>query len=281
MCMLSTSHFGSMTPPITVFLMHEILRVRSKIEPLILCFNLVFLIFCFVYTCEVTLPDGSVVNGWHLLPAGDTATRSAFITDSALREEYFDTSLREADSVVLSFHGNAGNRGTRDRVAEDRMLASQVSSGNCHVLAIDYRGFGESSGWLLPVHWPTEESTAEDTKALWSWLERKLLVAVESAQDVSEVKENETSSCKNFPSIFIYGHSLGCAISTQLASHLSSLSSPQPKEECTSTCDPSQSRSLQLSGLILVSPFTSVPEVARDYPYTAFLRLVPYATDVM
>lgn len=253
-----------------------------------------------IIVVKVTLSDGSVVNGWHLLPAGETATRSALLTDPELREQYFDAALRQADSIVLSLHGNAGNRGTKDRVAEDRMLASQASVGNCHVLAIDYRGFGESTGW--PSHWPSEESTAEDTGALWSWLESLLLSGQQQREEksgkdekvtgtpgdslddtcasaaqtsVSSDTEGSRSSCSargdttsKLPKVFIYGHSLGCAISTQLASHLSSRRGRVEDQ-------------LEPAGLILVSPFTSAPEVARDYPYTAFLRLVPYATDMM
>ena len=230
------------------------------------------------------------MNGWHILPAGETATTSALITDPVQREKYFDDSLRQARAVVLSLHGNAGNRGTRDRVAEDRMLASQAAAGGCHVLAIDYRGFGDSTGW--PTHWPSEESTSEDAMALWSWLESRVLVHVQEGEEergeeegaVSDVEEcsgestgreagttgsnSEWRRRQKRPSVFIYGHSLGCAISTQLASALSSRGSSVPA-------------GLQPAGLVLVSPFTSAPEVARDYPYTAFLRLVPYATELM
>lgn len=223
--------------------------------------------------CTVALPDGSEIRGWHLLPAGELATRSAQLSDIAEREMFFEASLLQADCVVLSLHGNAGNRGTRDRVAEDRMLASQAHSGNCHVIAIDYRGFGDSSGW--PTHWPSEESTAEDSMALWSWLEHRLISSVEGnpdkqPQDAVDTDKTCNHGCESkLPNVFIYGHSLGCAISTQLAGRLSSRTSTGSRH------------SLPLAGLILVSPFTSVADVARDYPYTAFLRLVPYAVDIM
>lgn len=210
-----------------------------------------------------------------MLPAGEAATRSAHITDPAEREDFFDNALRQADIVVLSLHGNAGNRGTRDRVAENRMLASQTRSRNCHVIAIDYRGFGDSTGW--PTHWPSEESTAEDSMALWRWLERRLLPGDtrngqydNASQDDDE--PDALARCNaTLPKVFIYGHSLGCAISTQLAGQLTS-GANSAKEDPVG---------LPLAGLILVAPFTSAAEVARDYPYTAFLRLVPYATDFM
>ena len=187
--------------------------------------------------------------------------------------------LRSADAVVLSLHGKAGNRGSKHRVAEYRMLTSQVSHNNCHVLVIDYRGFGDSMGW--PPFWPSEESTAEDTIALWHWLEERMrppTVKYESAKKTSDAytstsgesnmrPHNDSQDQINTTSVFIYGHSLGCAISIQLASHLSSSQSPSSR--------------LSLSGMILVAPFTSIPEVASVYPYTSFLRFVPYAADVM
>ena len=188
------------------------------------------------------------------------------IKNPELRQEYFDNALRQADVVVLSLHGNAGNRGSSHRVVENRMLASQIPSGNCHVLTIDYRGFGDSMGW--PPHWPSEESTAQDTIALWHWLEMFFLQTEDASDTCEDNAFNATPSYGSLPSVFIYGHSLGCATSIQLATYLSS----RPG---------SQAKSLHLSGLIMVAPFTSVPAVARDYPYTFFLRFLPNATDFM
>ena len=84
------------------------------------------------------------------------------------------------------------------------------------VLAIDYRGFGESDGEM-----PSEESVYEDAHAAWRW-----------------VVEREREPAKRF----VYGHSLGTAVATHLAS-----------DEGTRD---------GMGGLILEGAFTNLPEMA-------------------
>jgi alpha-beta hydrolase superfamily lysophospholipase len=84
------------------------------------------------------------------------------------------------------------------------------------VLAIDYRGFGESDGEM-----PSEESVYEDAHAAWRW-----------------VVERERDPSKRF----VYGHSLGTAVATHLASD------EGPRDG--------------MGGLILEGAFTNLPEMA-------------------
>ena len=84
------------------------------------------------------------------------------------------------------------------------------------VLAIDYRGFGESS-----ARSPTEQSANEDAEAAWAYL-RKLAPARKH---------------------FIFGHSLGGAMATQLAINHA-----------------------EADGLILEATFTNIPELITEYP---------------
>ena len=83
------------------------------------------------------------------------------------------------------------------------------------VLAIDYRGFGESS-----ARSPTEQSAGEDAEAAWDYL----------AKLAPERKR------------FIFGHSLGGAMATQLA-----IKRPEA------------------AGLILEATFTNIPELISEY----------------
>ena len=85
------------------------------------------------------------------------------------------------------------------------------------VLAIDYRGFGKSDGEM-----PSEESVYEDATAAWRWL---------VAQEPDASKR------------FVYGHSLGTAVATQLAI--------------------GQAASDGLGGLIIEGGFTSLPAMAN------------------
>ena len=90
--------------------------------------------------------------------------------------------------ALLYLHGSRWNlTGSSFRIAKWREMGFSV-------LAIDYRGFGQSSGEL-----PTEANTYEDTALAWDWLKAKMPDAGQR---------------------FIYGHSLGGAVAIDLASKL-------------------------------------------------------------
>ncbi len=98
--------------------------------------------------------------------------------------------------TVLFFHGNGANRAIRYRVSLYRQLSGRLGA---NVLAIDYRGFGNSDGT------PTEVGLAKDANAGWDWL----------------ITYGATPS-----SILIMGHSLGTSVATMLASDLSGRGMP-------------------------------------------------------
>lgn len=89
--------------------------------------------------------------------------------------------------VLLYLHG------ARRNVAGSAFRIRQMQELGFSVLAVDYRGFGQSSEGL-----PSEASVAEDTRAAWSWL----------AQHHGSVPR------------YIFGHSLGGAIAVQLATEV-------------------------------------------------------------
>ncbi|KAG1751018.1 Alpha/Beta hydrolase protein [Suillus lakei] len=93
--------------------------------------------------------------------------------------------------TVLFFHGNAATRALSMRV---RLYSGFTSRLNANVLAIDYRGFGDSPGT------PTEDGLSMDARAAWDWL----IVQGASPQDV-----------------LIVGHSLGTAVASRLSVGLS------------------------------------------------------------
>lgn len=73
--------------------------------------------------------------------------------------------LAATDTVVLYLHGNASNRSMPHRVSLYRRLLSL----GYYVLAIDYRGFGDSS----PVDL-REETVVADARAALGWVMAKL-----------------------------------------------------------------------------------------------------------
>ena len=115
---------------------------------------------------------------------------------------------------VLILHGNAGNLATPGRPEHDRQL-HDLGLG---VLAPDYRGYGESEGK------PSEAGLYADARSAYDFL-----------RDSLRIPPNR---------IVIYGHSLGSAVATQLAT------------------------SVVAAGLILEGSFTSVADLGQEiYPW--------------
>jgi abhydrolase domain-containing protein 12 len=92
--------------------------------------------------------------------------------------------------TILHLHGNTGTRAHFLRTA---LYTAYTSRLNSNVLAIDYRGFGDSEGH------PTEDGVTRDARAGWDYL----------------VKQGARAE-----DIMIFGHSLGTAIASRLAAEL-------------------------------------------------------------
>ena len=69
--------------------------------------------------------------------------------------------LSASDTVVLYLHGNAHNRGQAHRVSLYKILLRL----GYYVLAVDYRGYGDSSPVGL-----AETTVAEDARAALTWI---------------------------------------------------------------------------------------------------------------
>ena len=126
--------------------------------------------------------DKTDVCLWHILPAQYKDAREARYSDV----------FGDGASVIVYAHGNTGSRAVYHRV----QLYQQLSSLGYHVVAFDYRGFGDSGGS------PSEVGLLEDLELVWNWL----LPQVGDAQ------------------VFVYGHSLGTAPASKLAAQLSNSS---------------------------------------------------------
>jgi alpha-beta hydrolase superfamily lysophospholipase len=125
--------------------------------------------------------------------------------------------------ALLYLHGSRWN------LTGQLFRIEQLHAFGFSVLAIDYRGFGQSDGDL-----PSEQTVYEDAGVAW----RKL-----------EQLEPDPSRR------FIYGHSLGSAVAIDLAARLS--------DETRKTGTPPPAR-----GLVIESSFTSLADIARELTWS-------------
>ncbi|XXG99473.1 hypothetical protein Hte_005812 [Hypoxylon texense] len=151
--------------------------------------------------------DGETLHAWHILPlelyrqhesellkepsglSPDTKNRLSF---KLLRDD-------PSSLLVLYFHGAAGTLGSGWRPPSYRAMSAGAPD-KIHTVAIDYRGFGASTGA------PSEEGLLKDAVALGRW-----------AMEEAGIPPSR---------IVLFGQSLGTAVSISLANHMAS--SPDP-----------------------------------------------------
>jgi alpha-beta hydrolase superfamily lysophospholipase len=127
--------------------------------------------------------------------------------------------------ALLYLHGSRWNlTGQTSRI-------EQLHDFGFSVLAIDYRGFGQSDGDL-----PSEKTVYEDAHIAWNRL-----------------TQLQPDPAKRF----IYGHSLGGAIAIDLAASLSA-GSMQPGQSIAP---------ISAHGLIVESSFTTLADIAKSLTY--------------
>lgn len=118
-----------------------------------------------------------------------------------------------------SVHGNAGHIAQNTRAPQYRMLSA--AHPNWHVIALDYRGFGHSTGS------PTEEGLIADAAALVDFVLTTLQIPASR--------------------ILLLGQSLGTAVAAATAEKLS------------------REKGVDLAGVVLVAPFSSLPTMLASY----------------
>ncbi|KAL1719683.1 Alpha/Beta hydrolase protein [Schizophyllum commune] len=106
---------------------------------------------------QLPTPDGQTLGAWFIL--------SDAYYHSILKHDW-EIDLRQALSslpTILYLHDAGASRSAKPCVAQCSMFSSRLSA---NVFAIDYRGFGDSTGA------PSEEGLATDARAAWEWLLR-------------------------------------------------------------------------------------------------------------
>lgn len=119
----------------------------------------------------IKTPSGPTIHGWWIPQADSLVRRRA---------------------TVVFFHGNAGNIGAR--LPNFAQLHYNLRT---NILAIDYRGYGESEGS------PSEAGLLEDAVSALLWLEER--------RDLDHSQ------------VVLFGRSLGGAVAISVAAHLKSV----------------------------------------------------------
>ncbi|TQS33241.1 hypothetical protein Golomagni_06421 [Golovinomyces magnicellulatus] len=116
----------------------------------------------------INTSDGETIYAWHILPLPlyleneeAVATQPAGYCNDFTSSESFKLLKEDPRSkLILYFHGNAGHIAQGIRPDSYRTL---TDTSSFHVIAIDYRGYGHSTGA------PTEQGLIADASALVDW----------------------------------------------------------------------------------------------------------------
>ncbi|PIK61417.1 putative monoacylglycerol lipase ABHD12 [Apostichopus japonicus] len=133
----------------------------------------------------LTAEDGVNIGVWQVLPE---SLGHRFKGSSVENTGLFDEALGDDKPVVLYFHGNSGTRATYHRILLYKLLASM----DVHVIAVDYRGFGDSGGIA------TADKIQHDMETVYKWAKER-------------TKNSE---------VYIWGHSLGTGLSSVFTANL-------------------------------------------------------------
>ena len=141
--------------------------------------------------------DGERIGAWHVLP--EIFYQSQLSAGaSEWGEEVYARAMREYPTI-LYLHGNSMNRAAPWRIGAYSALTSRIDA---NVVAIDYRGFGDSSGT------PSENGLVLDAEAAYRW--------IRSQQDGAPERMMAT----------LFGQSLGTGIAALLAEKLERSNEP-------------------------------------------------------
>ena len=136
---------------------------------------------------KIRTSDNETIGAWFILSDSYYRSLPTVPSDVAV---HVAKALKKRPTILF-FHGNAATRAFNARILHYQALSSRLAA---NVLAIDYRGFADSTGT------PSEEGLTRDARAAWDWL-------------VDNGAEQED--------ILIVGHSLGTGVSMQLGAELS------------------------------------------------------------
>uniref|UniRef100_A0A3Q3WUZ4 AB hydrolase-1 domain-containing protein n=1 Tax=Mola mola TaxID=94237 RepID=A0A3Q3WUZ4_MOLML len=136
------------------------------------------------HTCNFYLntEKGVSVGVWHTLPA------SQWEDAAGKGPEWYQETLGDGHPVIIYLHGNVGTRW--DESIWFLISVLQIlSAAGYHVLSLDYRGFGDSTGE------PSEAGLTSDALHLYQWVKKQSRGGL----------------------VCLWGHSLGSGVATNTA----------------------------------------------------------------
>ncbi|KAI6907468.1 alpha/beta-hydrolase [Hortaea werneckii] len=241
---------------------------------------------------KLPTPDGETLYAWHILPL-DVYTRNEKSIQEEIRrrdgpvDDFTHTKPfhlltandPEPARVIINFHGNAGHVAQGWRTDNYRLFSSLP---NTHVLTVDYRGFGHSTGS------PTEQGLVIDGIALVEWV-----------LNIAEIPPER---------IVIVGQSLGTAVASAVGlayldpadrdglvpwnpgMTLRTRESPEADDfppYMVSVTTQQKRDPTTFAGIILIAPFSSLPSLLLTYriggliPLLLPLRPFPYLGNLL
>ncbi|KAI8378250.1 Alpha/Beta hydrolase protein [Choanephora cucurbitarum] len=154
---------------------------------------------------QIQASDNVTIGAWHFLPKSYYDQHQLRYQDK-VEDAIFDKALADPTyETIIYFHGNALDRTAPWRVDLYKQLMNRFE--HVHIIAIDYRGFGDSGST------PSESGLRLDALATLQWLNQRGVIRI------SLVPNHRIS---------LIGHSLGTGVATTLA-HDMNLSGHPPK----------------------------------------------------
>ncbi|MCJ1446972.1 MAG: hypothetical protein MMC23_007480 [Stictis urceolatum] len=196
-------------------------------------------------------PDGETLHAWHILPISTYLdNQEALLSETPglapdiTTRQSFKLLHDDPDSLlVLYLHGAAGTLGSGYRPPSYRALYAAAPS-RIHTVAIDYRGFGSSTGS------PSEEGLLTDALTLLTW-----------ATEVAHIPPSR---------IVLFSQSIGTAVAVSLVHHLALLPDPAYLRGMVLVAPFSDVEALtktyRIAGTVpLLSPVAKVPGALRIF----------------
>ncbi|KAF8918827.1 Alpha/Beta hydrolase protein [Mucidula mucida] len=186
------------------------------------------------YNFKIHTSDNETLGAWFVL--SDALYQTIPFPPSS-PDIYISQAVKQFPTILF-LHGNAATRAFSARVQHYTAFSARM---HANVLAIDYRGFAESSGS------PSEDGLVCDARAAWEWL-------------ISQGARGED--------ILIVGHSLGTGVGARLAAELSDENVPYRGV-------------VLMSPFSSIGELLKTYSVFGAVPLMKPLAMIPYATNIV